>query len=196
MMSSTFTPVYEKASLNSPAKVSTTSQEWCGHTFTELKKKGKQYNFTLDSYFESEGIQKKSFNAKIPVEDGIWNTIRLHPESLPVGEFEMLPGTMFQRLRHTEMKPYKASAQIEQLKDDGKKKYHIEYPELNRTLVITYNASFPHEILGWEESYKSGFGPDAKVLTTKATKMKSIQLDYWTRNSVQDSVYRDSLNLK
>ena len=44
----------------------------------------------------------------------------------------------------------------------------LTYPELDRTLEIQFGGAFPHIVLGWRESYPSGFGPDAQVLTTEA----------------------------
>ena len=73
--------------------------------------------------------------------------------------------------------------------------YQLSYPDLNRTLKINYNTNFPHEILGWEETFKSGFGSNAKTLTTKATKIKRIKSAYWGKNSNNDEVLRDSLQL-
>jgi len=54
MMQSVFTPVNRKQSPHS-LKVTTSSQEWCGHTFQELNLEKNNYLSTLSSYFESEG---------------------------------------------------------------------------------------------------------------------------------------------
>jgi hypothetical protein len=62
-------------------------------------------------------------------------------------------------------------------------------------LKIDFNSTFPFEIMAWKETYKSGFGPNAKSLTTYAELDKIIQLDYWSKNSIKDSVYRKMLNL-
>ena len=56
-------------------KVTCSSQEWCGHTFTQLEHKGK-YHITSHSYFESEGEQKFSVEEAL-LEDDVWSKIRL-----------------------------------------------------------------------------------------------------------------------
>ncbi|MEX0360279.1 MAG: septum formation inhibitor Maf, partial [Allomuricauda sp.] len=73
--------------------------------------------------------------------------------------------------------------------------YTLNYPELERSLAITFTTEFPHSIESWTETFKSGFGPKAKQMTTKATKLKSIKTAYWGQNSNDDMVLRDSLGL-
>jgi len=75
-------------------------------------------------------------------------------------------------------------------------KYTLNYPELNRTLSINFNSKFPYEINSWEESYRDGYGSNAKVLTTKATKLESIKSAYWGQNSNADEVLRKELKLE
>ena len=54
MMQSVFTPVDLAKSPHS-LKVTTSSQEWCGHTFTQLNLGSDAYSVQAYSYFESEG---------------------------------------------------------------------------------------------------------------------------------------------
>jgi hypothetical protein len=60
-------------------------------------------------------------------------------------------------------------------------------------LQIYFKSIFPYEILGWQETYPDGFGKNKKMLTTKAVLKKTIWLDYWKHNSINDSTYRDTL---
>ena len=87
------------------------------------------------------------------------------------------------------MKAYNASAT---LSDNS---YSITYPELNRTLTINFNSDFPHEISSWEDTYKDGYGLNASVLTTKATKLKTMKSAYWSKNKITDEVLREALQL-
>ena len=96
----------------------------------------------------------------------------------------------YSRLSHKKIKPYKANAK----QDSGI--YILSYPNLNRTLRINFNTNFPHEILGWEETFKSGFGTSAKTLTTKATKLESIKSAYWSKNNNADEILRETLKLQ
>ena len=63
-------------------------------------------------------------------------------------------------------------------------------PKLGLVLTIC-----PYTIENWTETFTSGFGKNAKTLTTKATKMKSISADYWSKNRNEDEVLRKELEL-
>ncbi len=197
MMTSVFTPV--KHEQHNTLKVTTSSQEWCGHTFTQLNNHGDHFEVQLRSYFQAEGDR----NLELPevwLEDEIWSHIRLAPEALPVGEIEVIPGTQFQRFRHIELKAEKATASREPLRDSELSDkelevYTLDYDDLERTLKIKYEKAFPHRILAWEETYPSGFGPSAKMMTTRAVKTNSIKSPYWTKNSRSDAHLRDKLGV-
>lgn len=192
MMSSVFTPVNHQEYPHS-LKITTTSQEWCGHTFTQLNLDGNKINAYLYSYFESEGDQQVDLKAAL-LEDEIWNLIRLNPEMLPTGSIKIIPGTMYQRLSHKELKVEEATAA---LRENGKEAaYILNYPGLERTLQINFEKDFPHKITAWEETYMSGFGKNAKKLTSRAVLDKTIMTDYWTQNLPEDSVLRKELNLE
>lgn len=195
MMSSVFTPV-DVAKDSKTLKVTTTSQEWCGHTFEQLNRTDDGYRVELKSYFESEGDRNLEIDDALP-EDGIWTLIRIDPSALPTGKVRLVPGTMFQRLRHTDLEPHTAIAELEaDTEDPTLVVYSLEYPDSDRTLAIRFKKAFPHEIESWEESYKSGFGADAQTLTTRAVAQKRKILDYWRRNSVADSALRAELGLE
>ena len=55
---------------------------------------------------------------------------------------------------------------------------------------------FPHQIKGWKESFPSGFGPNAKLLTTEAIATKQMKLDYWNKNAVSDAELRSELGIQ
>ena len=74
--------------------------------------------------------------------------------------------------------------------------YTVSYPELDRTLAIHFEEAFPHAIVGWEESHVSGWGRGAKRLTTRATRKKSLLLDYWKHNAIDDAAWRAKLGLE
>ncbi len=188
MMLSTFFPFTN--SLHS-IKASASSQEWCGHTYMELQNKGR-FEVDVKSYFENESgnhtIEKNL------LEDDVWTKIRLDPESLPVGNAMMIPSLLTLRLDHEN------TAALECTLTNGKvnneiSTYTIKYREVDRTIVIKYQTSFPHKILGWEETSYSGNGSGRKKLTTTAEIQKSIRSDYWTKNSVADGVLRKDLDL-
>ena len=140
-----------------------------------------------------EGDKKMKLEKSV-LEDELWAKIRIDPKQLPQGEFDIIPSTTYARLKHIPFRNEKATAQ---LKEDGNKMhYQLSYKNLDRKLNIVFKKAFPHEILSWEESFKSGFGSNAKTLVTKATRKKSILLDYWSRNGNEDLHYRKELGLE
>jgi hypothetical protein len=184
IMQSTFYPV----SNNKHAlKVSSSMQEWCGHVYTQLNNKD-VFKIMSHSYFEGEADKNITLQ-KTVLENELWTKLRIDPKSLPIGNLDIIPSFEYNRLRHIPIKAYQAYATL----NSGT--YILEYPELHRTLSITFNTKFPHDILSWEESFKSGFGPNAKVLISKATRLKTIKSPYWQKNSNKDEILRETLQL-
>ncbi|MBC8451167.1 MAG: hypothetical protein H8D72_00505 [Planctomycetes bacterium] len=195
MMSSVFTPIDVKKAPRT-IKVTTTSQEWCGHTFEQLNQTPSGYHLELRSYFESEGDQDVDLKG-IVLEDGLWNLIRLDPTALPTGKLRLLPGAMYRRLRHIEAEPQAVVATLASDPSDAAfQLYSLTYPDLERSLTIRFQQAFPHQIESWEETYVSGFGPSARRLTTRAVANKRMMLDYWNRHDVADLGLRDELGLR
>ena len=184
IMQSTFYPV----SNNKHAlKVSSSMQEWCGHVYAQLNNRD-QFEVMSHSYFEGEADENFKLDKAI-LENELWTKLRINPKSLPTGDLKIIPAFEFTRLKHKTIKAYNATASLEN------NNYSINYPEINRTLSITFNPEFPHDILSWEETFKSGFDSNAKVLTTKATKLKTIKSPYWQKNSSKDAIIRETLQL-
>lgn len=188
IMSSSFYPVHD----NSHAiKVSFSSQEWCGQVYAQLNNREK-FEIMSHSYFESEADSDLKLE-KTTLEDELWNKIRINPEELPQGSLEIIPSMEYIRLSHKELKPYTSNVSL--TKKDDLKTYQITYPELQRTLKINFSSTFPYTIESWSDSFKSGFGPNAKIMTSRATKMKLIKSPYWQKNSNEFLPLRDSLGL-
>ncbi len=185
IMQSTFFPVNNN---QHALKVSCSVQEWCGHVFAQLNNR-EQFEINSYSYFQSDADQDFEISKAI-LENELWLQLRLDPKSLPTGNLQIIPSLEFTRLKHVKIKAYNATAK----RSEGN--YTIEYPELNRTLSITFNPQFPYDILGWEDTYKSGFGKNAKIMTTKATKLKTIKSAYWSKNSNANETLRKTLQLE
>lgn len=195
MMSSIFTPVDVEKYPNT-LKVSTSSQEWCGHTFMQLRAQKNNFSVETDSYFESEGDTETTVD-KVLLEDEIWTKLRIDPKAMPTGDIELLPGTMFARLKHIAYQAFPAKATMVPHRDQSDlMTYRIVYQGLNRSLSIHFQKEFPYEIEGWEETMTSGFGAGAKTLTTKASRNKSIMDAYWSHNGNDDLNLRTKLGLE
>ncbi|AXT49295.1 septum formation inhibitor Maf [Aquimarina sp. BL5] len=188
IMQSTFYPVADN---QHAIKISSSMQEWCGHVYAQLNNR-KKFDIMSHSYFEGEADQNFALDKEI-LENELWAKIRIDPNNLPQGDLKIIPSFEYSRLKHKEIKAYSAEATLQ--KDATSNIYTISYPELNRSISITFNSSFPYEIEGWTEIFKSGFGTNAKELITKATKLKSIKSAYWGKNSNKDEVLRQELGL-
>ncbi len=192
IMSSIFTPIdINKKTI----KVSTTSQEWCGHTFSQLNRDGGDYSSQVFSYFQNEGDEKAKIKDAL-TEDGLWTTVRLNPNSLPKGDINIIPSTQFLRLKHLPTQKEKATATIiahqdETLSDKLLSQYILEYSNIDRVLEITYESVFPYQIVAWKEKSKSG-----RIPSTTAVRSHQIKSAYWGKNDNGDRGIRSQLGLK
>ncbi|MCB0654733.1 MAG: hypothetical protein KDC57_01290 [Saprospiraceae bacterium] len=194
MMLSSYLPV-EKSGNPHALKVTGTTQEWCGQTFTQLNRKEDGYRMQSNSYFETEGDQQTTIPGNYWLEDELWQQIRIDPDELPVGTVDMVPGILFARLRHERVEPHRAEARFVQEEATNVKVYHLRYVDITRELVIYFKADFPYRILRWKEITENGFGKDKSVSTTEAIRKETIRLDYWDHHFPEDSIYRQRLKL-
>jgi len=188
IMNSTFYPVYDN---QHAIKTSLSVQEWCGHVYSQLNNREK-FEFTSHSYFESEADQTLSLD-KAVLENEIWNKVRINPDNLPQGEMSIIPSLEYFRVQHQPVRAYSAVATLNQR--DGISTYILEYKDTQRKLTLNFSSNFPHQIESWEEEFKSGFGPKAKVFVSKGTKLKTLKTPYWRQNSNAFLHLRDSLAL-
>jgi hypothetical protein len=188
IMMSVFSPV-DIDNYPDAVKVTANVQEWCGMSFMQLNKRESAFEVNSYSYFEKEGDQSATFKSCIP-EDQLWNLIRLSPGRLPLGKQQLLPGSLYTRLTHL---PLSVQAAVLTLQDEGTVSiYTIDYTTQKHTITIRFEKSFPHKILGWEETFP---GFDGKLLTTTATLNKTLMSDYWAHHNNSDRVMREQLGL-
>lgn len=188
LMTSAFTSIDHQSPLTQ--KISFSSQEWCGQTYMQLNRKGSKYRIKAHSYFQNEGDQDFKLSDD-PLEDSLWNQLRIAPQSLPQGDVELIPSLAFLRLRHVEAKAYDAEAKLSIAEDSSISsgqvyRYTIDYEDLPRKLEIFFNKNAPHEILGWREETLSGFGDKARTLVTTARRTHTIKEAYWQKNRNAD----------
>ncbi len=194
LLTSVFTPINngnsQPSTFPNTLKVSTSAQEWCGHSYMQLNYQNNGYQVNGKSYFEKE-VEEDYTVGKAMLEDELWNRIRLNPAKLPIGEIQLIPGTMAARLRHKRLDPILAKTKLDDYEGvlyPGKrlKAYTIQYPTDDRTLMIIFEGQFPHKIAGWEETYRS----KDNLLTSRAVLKKTITTDYWHHNAPADSTLR------
>lgn len=198
LMSSIFSPFTSNP--NHPYKITTSSQDWCGQSFLQLNNRDDKFEINSYSYFQSLGDQMISLEKNI-LEDELWNKIRLDYESLPIGEINIIPSTQFLRFVNTVPKTYTANAELEVVTDEESVNeifaYKVNYIDCERTLTIYFEKMLPHKILGWKETdYQQTSTGEKSLMTTEAKLMKTLNIDYWKKNTNADSVYRFELGLK
>jgi hypothetical protein len=197
LFSSVFTPI-DRNTFPQSLKVTATSQEWCGTIFTQVNLRGEKYKYEQRSYFEKEGDVTDAIDKGV-LEDELYTVLRMNPEFLPKGNFQIIPALNFMQLKHLKNSTYKANGSIRTYKESaftGTKlnEYRVIIPELKRELRIVYENQAPYKIVGWLDTFPSAF--DKKLRTTKATLKKQKMLPYWGQNSLQDTSLRKELGLK
>ncbi len=193
IMTSVFTPFASNPKYS--YKVTTSSQDWCGHSFIQLNNRGFGYDAKVFSYFQDPGDSE--FNIKQALlEDEVWNMIRLNYKNLPVGDIEVIPSTQYFRLMHIELDTYAAEASLTTIKNEKYSDseifdYSIKYKNIEREFHYYFSKEKPHKILGWEETYLPlQFTGIKEPMTTSAVLKKSMMLDYWNKNKNSDGFLR------
>lgn len=195
---SIFTSVFTNAVNFTTYKVTNSSQDWCGQSFSQLNKIDNGYRFELRSYFEAEGDRKKNIRSAI-LEDELFNIIRIDESGLPLGEFEIIMANHVARLLHKPMDPIKATATLsdyenKDMEGEKLKSYRVSMPSISRELEIIYDSeTSTNEIVGWKDSSPSVF--DNKIRTTVAKRKSLLWKPYWNLNNTQDTIDRKKLLL-
>jgi len=197
MYTSVFTPV-QTNTFSATLKVTNTNQEWCGQSFLQLNYHQNGYQVLGKSYFEEEVSDENHIDYAM-LEDELWTKIRLLPiEQLPQGNILMVPSMKSLRLRHKKVQAEMTKIKLESYKGDSTFKgkdlmdYQIKFPETQRDLRIIFEKGFPHQIVGWEDTYEE----KNKKLTSRGVLKATIQNAYWEKNSPADTTYRKLLKLK
>jgi hypothetical protein len=182
-----------------PPKISFTSQEWCGHVFLQLNLDDQQYRVQQRSYFEAETDRDYALPALLS-EDGLWTQLRLQPDRLPTGDFDIIPASLYARLTHTPLARQRVSADRSRIAGrslDGRPlmAYTLRFENSARVLRIRYEADFPHRIEGWEDTYRVAAHFGSRELTTTARRTHTLMIDYWNRHHPKDRHWRAKLGL-
>ncbi|MDX1667623.1 MAG: hypothetical protein R3350_10350, partial [Saprospiraceae bacterium] len=133
------------------------------------------------------------------LEDEIFNRLRMDPASLPTGEVEVLPSTVFVRLKHRDFEPVRVEAEMatyegEVFPSDTFSVYRLRYVGEDRTLEIVFDPEPPYRIEGWIDSYPSVF--DREVRRTVARRTETIKNAYWEKNAPEDRALREKLGME
>ena len=189
-MVSVFQPL-EENSAGKALKVTTSVQDWCGHVFMQSNRRDGVTKTELNSYFESEEGGSFQVKASVLLEDEIWTALRLNPLGLPVGEVQLVPGSLNLRFSHREPRAEPAKTRWLEGKPGKTVIYEITYPQSGRTLAIEIQKKLPYAIEGWHESSGQTLISSGKLVAREAN------LDYWNYNETsRGNQMRKKLGLK
>ncbi len=202
----TMTSVFVRSDDFSPAKISFTSGEWCGHVYEELLFDRSQVRERLFSYFEDESVtQTLDREAGGIAEDNLFILLRgLRGAFLEPGEKKtvpFLPSAFQRRLRHRPLEW--SSAAIERLEAPET----IEVPAGSfETMVYVVRttdgregrffieAAYPHRIVRW-----SWQADRPTLVALEASEWGAltgtIRVKYWNLHDNGDESYLEQLGL-
>ena len=188
LMSSVFTPISGNQDPHT-LKVTMSSQDWCGQSFTQFEWQDTGYRVKAFSYFESRSDVELDLAPAI-LEDELWTKIRINPAAMPVGEIQITPATQHLRLSHDNYAVQSATASLDAA-GESESVYEVSYAD-GRVVKIWFETASPHAITAWEDSE---LVQGERVVTARATRDQSLWIDYWTRNALEDEALRAALNL-
>ena len=195
MYSTIFTPV-EINQYKKSLKVVGSLQDWCGTIYHQYNAQKNGYKVTGHSYFESEGEQNVTVSSGIH-EGELYTRLRMNPELLPIGIFDIIPEPIVGMMKHYPLLSYSAEASVSnyngKLKGGNLKTYTVTVPDLERTLEIVYEAAAPFKIVAFYDSYPSAF--DKQMRTTAAELINHTKMPYWNKNNPSDAELRTALRL-
>lgn len=196
LMTTVFSPF--RAGDGRSYKITATTQDWCGQTFMQLNNRDSLFAVAYRSYFEEEGDRDFAVPPAV-LEDELFTIVRTDPARLPLGEVRVLPSLHCVQLRIKDFHEHTGTAAVStrllpELARDSVRVYAIRYHDVPREFSITFEATFPHAILAWEETegeLKKGKRP----MTTRGVRTHTMLTDYWNRSAPADSVLRKGLGL-
>ena len=196
LMNSVFTPV-DAAEFPKTLKITTSAQDWCGQSFVQLNHRGNNYQVQLLSYFEKEGDASYKIDQHL-TEDELFNRIRLNPEALPIGKFDIIPGTLFSRLKHVPLQPVQVNATRGKYKGADMhganlQHYLLQFQSFDRELEIIFEGDFPYAIVGWKDAYPTVIS--GEKLTTVYRRISTIKSPYWSQHDLEHMKLRSEIGL-
>ncbi|MCB9637862.1 MAG: hypothetical protein H6728_14585 [Myxococcales bacterium] len=191
VLTSVFAPVGSwRGPAFSPAKITLSAQEWCGHVFEGLWVGPSRMLTQVRSYFASEG--EKNHVQKIPAttlfEDALWIQLRELDGPFLQGKSwrgKLVPSLWRIRKQHTPTQVVDAEISREKTSRENKPIHRFTLRYGGYWKRIDVEQAWPHQILGWEASD----GERAKRQGIK-------RLPYWSLHNRGDGRYRKEIGLK
>ncbi len=202
----TMTSVFVHSDDFSPAKVSFTSAEWCGHVYEELIFKSGSVQEQFFSYFENESSSKTLDPMPRGVaEDNLFILLRgLRGAYLAPGEstsVPFLPGAFYRRLVHRPIEW--TTADIERLAamqtvtvpaGEFQTIVYVVRVEGGREGRFDVERDYPHRIVRWRWHATAG-GRRAQEAAESGELTGTTRVKYWSLNGNGDERFLDELGL-
>ncbi len=190
VMTSVFTPVDGQGRERfAPAKISFSSQEWCGHVYHHIHPKGDRFHSQIHSYFGREGDAGETVKTAPGTlyEDALWIQLRELDGPFNGGKDwsgKLVPALWERRKSHRSLRPVPATINRQAASLDGEAvtRFVVKYESFTRTFEL--ERAYPHRILRWTTSA----GEEAKLL-------KTTRLPYWKLHDLGDEKYLEKLGL-
>lgn len=186
-------------------KVTFSAQEWCGHVFHQLDRRGATLRSDWRSYFESEGDGNASIALQpgVLLEDELWFKVRELLAPFAPGTYEVYPSLATARLGHRKLEPWKLTAK----KGAGSKlavpagefivvRWDLELTAGTETLrrAVFVEQAYPRRIIAWEGDVFSFRGLEPSKERAELT--GTVRAPYWEQNRLGDEALRKQLGLK
>ncbi|HSR68176.1 MAG TPA: hypothetical protein VLU25_09550 [Acidobacteriota bacterium] len=163
------------------AKMTYSSQEWCGHSFKEIVRYGQRHSFDFNTYWDGQG--NGSYDVEYPDDLVLYDTLPVTLRSLKwrVGlslEFNMLPSQFSSRVQEPSYQ--RARVEVQQRESvqapAGRfETFRVEVQAGDRRDLMWFEAEFPHRLIRWQR-------PNGDSLELE----KSEKLPYWELNQPGD----------
>lgn len=176
------------------ARITHTTQEWCGHVYQRLDLRSDGWRLHGHSYFEAEGDTERLIPARDTwTEDALWLTIReLDGEWAQPGEtktLQLLPALWETRKSHRPTAPVSVNVQKRDAETIATAfgvllAYPWNWSVGDRQVTVWVEASAPHRILAWTDSR----GGEAQIVACE-------RLPYWELHDEHAQEVRERLGL-
>lgn len=188
VMTSVFSPVDGLGRERfAPAKISFSSQEWCGHVYQQIHPKGDRFHGQIHSYFGREGDAAETVKTAPGAlyEDALWIQLRELDGLFNDGRDwsgQIVPALWERRKSHTPLRPVDATITRQEATLAGQAitRFGLKYGGFTRTFDI--EKAYPHRILAW----RTNDGEEARLL-------KTARLTYWKLHNLGDEKYLKEL---
>lgn len=192
VMTSVFSPVdHWRKERFSPAKLTLSVQEWCGHVYGSVWPAQDRYLHQGNSYFASEG----EFREDIKVsgshlyEDALLIQLRELEGPLVQGKpwtGWVIPSLWRNRKEHQPLRPQRATLTRQRLEKSGQvlNQFVLTFTENGFTRTYEVETTGSRRMMGWRSS-------DGEHVVLH----KSLRMPYWNLNSNHSRPYRKKLGL-